>query len=116
MSQVIQERMVNAKTTQESINLARDNYRDIAKRGSVLYFVISELSKINHMYRWSLDYYIQFFNRRLKLAQQSAVLKERVQILIDDLTKNTYKTVCRGLFNKEKLLFSFLITTKIKMS
>jgi dynein heavy chain, axonemal len=86
MSQIIQERMVVAKTTQESISLARDSYREIAKRGSVLYFVVSELSKINHMYRWSLDYFIQFFNRRLRQSQQSAVLKERVQILIVDLT------------------------------
>ncbi len=81
-----------------------------------MYFVVSELSKINHMYRWSLDYFIQFFNRRLRMSQQSAILKERVNILIVDLTQNTYKTVCRGLFNKEKLLFSFIITTKIQIS
>ena len=58
MSIVIKERMVVAEKTTESINLAREGYRDIAKRASNMYFVIADLSFVNHMYRWSLEYFI----------------------------------------------------------
>ena len=43
MSIIIKERMRTANITQESISLARENYREIAKRGSTLYFVIADL-------------------------------------------------------------------------
>ncbi len=58
MSIVIKERMVVAEKTTESINLAREGYRDIANRASNMYFVIADLSFVNHMYRWSLEYFI----------------------------------------------------------
>ena len=40
-------------------------------------------------------------------------LKKRVSILINDLTDSFYLNICRGLFEKDKLLYSFLITSSI---
>jgi len=36
-----------------------------------------------------------------------------LHLLIDEITKNIYKNVSRGLFEKDKVLFSFLIATSI---
>jgi dynein heavy chain len=52
----------------------------------------------------------------LELAKTSEILDERLLILIDDITINFYKNICRGLFEKDKLLYSFLITMKIQLS
>jgi dynein heavy chain, axonemal len=90
ISLVISERIKQSNITQESINIARESYREIAKRSSVLYFVIAELSEIDHMYRWSLEYFIQFFKRRLNMSKPSRDLKERVNILLNDITTNIY--------------------------
>ena len=46
----IGERKAEAEITSEKINVSREKYRPVARRGSVLYFVIANLAMINEMY------------------------------------------------------------------
>jgi len=46
----IGERMIQAEETAKEIDASRENYRTVAKRGSVLYFVIADLGLIDPMY------------------------------------------------------------------
>jgi len=115
-SATVNRRMKQSKITQEEIFKARENYRVVAKRGSVLYFAIADLALIDPMYQYSLEFFVKLFKRRLEQAQTSEVLEERLLILIDDITINFYKNICRGLFEKDKLLYSFIITMKIQLS
>jgi dynein heavy chain len=62
----IGERMVEAEETAKMINENRENYRVVARRGSVLYFVVSDLALIDPMYQYSLEYFSRIFNKRLE--------------------------------------------------
>lgn len=39
-----------AKTTEEKINIERENYRVLASEGSMLFFLIIKLQFVDHMY------------------------------------------------------------------
>ena len=63
------------------------------------------------MYNYSLEYFLKLFNQRLDKSQHSTDINARIQILIDDVTISFYEKISRGLFEKDKLLYSFLIVT-----
>lgn len=55
--QVFEKLRLGAKTAIE-IEKMRDGYRPAAKRGAILFFVLSDLSTINTMYQYSLTSYL----------------------------------------------------------
>lgn len=57
MSKAIGERLVDSKSTQHQIEESRECYRPVAARGSLLYFIVSELCKVDVMYQYSLDFF-----------------------------------------------------------
>eukprot|EP00742_Colponemidia_sp_Colp-10_P004283 GILJ01004568.1.p1 GENE.GILJ01004568.1~~GILJ01004568.1.p1 ORF type:complete len:2868 (+),score=508.60 GILJ01004568.1:1-8604(+) len=112
-SEAIKIRMRDAETTAQQINIAREAYRAVAVRGSLLYFVVADMGLIDSMYQYSLSYFSQIFNSRLQLSEKAAEVNDRISILLPDITRAVYRNICRGLFEKDKLLFAFLIGTSI---
>lgn len=46
--------VLEAKVNEVKINEAREHYRPVAVRASLLYFIMNDLNKINAMYQFSL--------------------------------------------------------------
>jgi len=86
----------------------------VAVRGSILYFVIADLAGINFMYQNSLDYVKQLFKRAIAESPAAETIEERLDVLIDRITKILYTNVSRGLFEADKLIYSMLIALAIK--
>ena len=53
--------MEETTAVEETINESRSAYIPVAIRGTVLYFVISELALIDPMYQFSLAYFKKLF-------------------------------------------------------
>ncbi len=49
----------------------------------------------------------------MTLAEKSDLHEERLEFLINKINEVIFVNVCRGLFEKDKLIFSFLIATSI---
>uniref|UniRef100_A0A670K2Q2 Dynein axonemal heavy chain 6 n=1 Tax=Podarcis muralis TaxID=64176 RepID=A0A670K2Q2_PODMU len=112
-SGAIKVRLVEAETTEEKINAAREKYRPVATRGSVMYFVIASLSEIDPMYQFSLKYFKQLFNTTIETSEKNDVLEERLAILLSQTLYATYTNVSRGLFEQHKLIYSFMLCIEI---
>jgi len=78
-----------------------------------LYFVIADLAGIDPMYQNSLAYVKSLFNAAIAQSPQADDIEGRLEILIDRITRMIYTNVSRGLFEKDKIIYSFLITTGI---
>ena len=97
-SQEIKVQLEAATVLEEQITETRNQYRSVSKRGSILYFVIADLAGIDPMYQYSLEFVKKLFNDAILTAKQSKDQEERLQFLIDNITKSIYNNICRGLF------------------
>ena len=52
-----------AVETREVLNGIRNEYRPVATRGSLLYFLLNDLANVDHMYQYSLDAFSLVFER-----------------------------------------------------
>lgn len=95
----------DARATAREIDMAREHYRDAAERASIIYFILSDLHKINPIYQFSLKAFKSVFNNAITKAQKSDRLHNRVLNLIDSITFSVYLYTSRGLFERDKLIF-----------
>lgn len=55
----------------------------------------------------------QLFNNTIESSEKADDLEARIQILLNETTMATYNNVARGLFEKDKLVFSFMLCGEI---
>ncbi|NXB98994.1 DYH17 protein, partial [Orthonyx spaldingii] len=101
----IEEKVKEAKVTEVQINVARENYRPAAERASLLYFILSDLSKINPIYQFSLKAFNGVFEKAIQRAIPSDDTQQRVINLMDQITYSVYVYTAQGLFERDKLIF-----------
>ena len=114
----IEEKVELAKTTEIEISTAREVYRPVAARGSLVYFLIDSLNVLNRVYQYSMANYQYVLNKGIditpggvdesrvpesrRLGKQVEVTK-RVEMLIDETSYTTFAYISQGLFEKDKL-------------
>ncbi|KDO31249.1 hypothetical protein SPRG_03866 [Saprolegnia parasitica CBS 223.65] len=104
---------ISVKKNQETeiiINNTRELYRPVAAEGAMLYFLLTTLSAIDHMYRYSLDSFITFFYASIDRAPTAEKQAERVLNLRESLRITVFTWVSRGLFESHKLIFLSQLT------
>ncbi|XP_014276767.1 dynein axonemal heavy chain 2 isoform X2 [Halyomorpha halys] len=112
-SERIAEQLKISIVTEAEIDAAREEYRVCAKRASILFFVLNDMSQIDPMYQFSLAFYIDLFENSIRKCVRSDDVAERLESLNAYHTYAIYRNTCRGLFERHKLLFSFYMCVKI---
>jgi dynein heavy chain, axonemal len=65
LSTEIEEKVKIAKITEAKINETSENYRPAATRGALIFFLLSDLSKVHSFYKYSLESFIAVMNRAI---------------------------------------------------
>lgn len=109
----IEAKAIEAKVTAARIDEARESYRPVASRASLLYFILDDLNKINMLYQFSLKAFSTVFQNAIKFAEPTDTLGKRVASLIDSVTYLVFTYTSRGLFESDKLIFLCQLTLQV---
>ena len=132
ISDDIQQQSKLAKQTQEDILVTSEKYRSVANRSSLLFFLMNDLVKIHTYYIYSLEAFQAVFFRAIDAVSSSkkdiestdninedeqnlnnSELSLRCEELKQSITRTVFNYIRRGLFEKDKLTVSALMTFKI---
>ena len=97
---------------QASLDQERDSYLPLSQFGSMLFFVISDLSKLNTMYCFSLASFLRLFQQALQNKQDVGNTDLRIRALTMTLQSLVYEYVCRSLFKADHLMFAMPLSTE----
>jgi dynein heavy chain len=115
----IQEKVEVAKETEATIATAREAYRPVASRGSLMYFLIDTLSSLDRVYHFSMANFLAILDKGIdvtpggedeskvpedKKLNKKEPLEKRVELLIQTTSITLYQYVNQGLFERHKLI------------
>ena len=114
-SDEVKQALEQAEITMKRIDENREIYRPCGKQASILFFVLNDLSKINPMYAFSLEWYKALFMRSIEESKEQ-MFQDRIKSITKYHTLQVYKQACKSLFEKHKMLLSMQMCIKLQIS
>jgi len=103
----------NAQATELEINTSRELYRPVAAEGSMLFFLVNQLSVMEHMYQYSLDSFVTFLDKAIERTPARDDVAQRTESLVSVIRQTIFRWVNRGLFEEHKLVFCTMLTLRL---
>lgn len=115
----IEEKVRLAKDTEVKISSAREVYRPVATRGSLLYFLIDNINTLDRVYHYSMANFVFILRKGMDVTpggpdqskvpedqrlEEEVPLEQRVKLLIDTTSYEIFQYVAQGLFERHKLI------------
>nr|XP_046240546.1 dynein axonemal heavy chain 1 [Scatophagus argus] len=112
----IKVKVMAAEQTEQDIDATRLEYVPVAVRTQILFFCVSDLSGVDPMYQYSLEWFLGIFMAGIANSERADTVEKRIANINEYFTFSLYSNVCRSLFEKHKLMFAFLLCARIMMN
>eukprot|EP00762_Andalucia_godoyi_P006421 ANDGO_02891.mRNA.1 Dynein-1-beta heavy chain len=135
-SEEINAKVKEAKITEAQIDVTREQYRFASRLAAHVFFCLQDLGNIDPMYQFSLQWFLRQFMRAFDQLGAAAFLsytslegdvesieaappsapdevRPRLKSLRSLFLHGLYHTVCRSLFERHKLMFSFALSVTV---
>ena len=85
----------------------RNIYKDLSKKATTIYILLQDLFKINPMYRFDLDNFMDLFKNTIKSESSSSFnnIEEKLKKYINSLIRTSFVYFSRSLFKSDLLVF-----------
>ncbi len=110
----VKEKLANAADAERRIGVAREEYRPVATRGSLLYFLITDMAAINVMYQVSLQQFLELFDYAIAHSDRAPLASKRMANIIELLTYHVTCYMQRGLFERHKTMWTLMLAIKMQ--
>ncbi|VDL90310.1 unnamed protein product [Schistocephalus solidus] len=105
--------LAQAAETEAEINKAREEYRPVAERGALIYFLIQDMATINIMYESGLRQFLKLFDDSLLSSEKSPVTQRRIGKILKFMLMRLWKFFTRGLYKKDTVMFTLTLAIRI---
>ena len=106
----------NCTNVKQQIDEVRQQYLPVARRGSIMFFILSDLEKLQWLYQYSVDIFNVLFCKSLNQSPYSS-LTEEAELPISEVTRELSSivtlTLCkhvkRGLLDRHRFVFDMIV-------
>ena len=112
----VQDRLKAANDVEYKLSSSYSDYHVIAQRGVLLFFLISDMSRISHMYHAGVSHLERILALSIETAPSDAVTSKRIASIIENFTLLAYESTVRGLREEHKEIFTVLLSIRIQQS
>jgi dynein heavy chain len=89
-AQDVSDKLANASETNNKINEACEEYRPVAHRATLIYFLIAEFSVVNCMYQTSLAQFNELYEKSIDASEKANMPSKRIANIIEHMTYEIY--------------------------
>ena len=91
----------------KEIEHKRDIYKDLSKKATTVYILLQDLFKINPMYRFDLDNFMDLFKSTIQLESKHSFnsMEEKLKKYTNTLIQTSFVYFSRSLFKSDLLVF-----------
>ncbi|XP_030276430.1 dynein heavy chain 1, axonemal [Sparus aurata] len=112
----IKGKVMAAEQTEKNINATHVVYVPVAVHTRILFFCVAELSNVDPMYQYSLEWFLGIFIAGITNSERADTVERRIANINEYFTFSLYSNVCLSLFEKHKLMFAFFLCARIMMN
>ena len=106
-------KLEKAVAAEQKIVELQAGYIPMASLSAELYFAVSDMQNIDPMYVFSMEWFLIIFNRSIGKPLTLKAAANPVELLTKAFRLELYTSITMCLFEKHKLLFSFLIASRL---